>query len=506
MKPQGGFQVDKAKFFKELGYSPMGHQDLFHNSGARFRCAVCGRRTGKTTMVGMDRATELMIPKTLGWIVGPTYDLAAKEFRVMWDALMIDMGLLNDKRVKKNFNRKQGDMYIEMPWGARVECRSATHPESLVGEGLDWVIMSEAAKQTAETWEKYIRPALSDKRGGCDFVTTPEGKNWLYSLWKLGRGQRKEYESWRFPSWVNYEVYPGGYEDDEIQQMLETTIEEWFLQEIAAEFTAVVGRIFGEFGEDDHVLKQPYEFKPEWPNYIAFDWGFTAPLAAIEFQVSPRDEIFVWREHYETNRTLEWHVNELKNRENPEGYHLDMAFGDAADPEAVEYVSQHYVYCMADPESKNWLPGIRQMKHFMKLYHDGISYDANGVPIMKPRYHIDASCENHVNELLGYKTKDTQSAPLNEFKGSGVVDPKVPDHSIDAMRYGLMHLYSVGVQHHLDEVYTPRPNRGVGRNERELIEVRRPNTGSPQQELASVGASGGDTFFNFKRMGSAGRF
>lgn len=422
--------------------------------------------THNTTMAAYDRASELLKPKTLGWIIGPTYDGAAKEFRVMYESLILGMELGRDKRVKSNFNIKQGDMYIEMPWGSRVECRSAAHPEHLVGEGLDWVILSEAAKQSEATWQKYIRPALSDKRGGADFVTTPEGKNWLYKLWLEGRGGKPEYQSWRFPSWVNNEVYPGGYNDPEIQLMKETTIEEWFLQEIAAEFTAVVGRIFGEFAEEDHVLTHKHEFRPEWPNYIAFDWGFANPLAAIEFQVSPRDEIYVWREHYHRYRTLEWHIQTLKERENPPGYHLDLAFGDAADPEAVEYVSQHLVNCMANPESKTWLPGIRVMKRMLKLDHDGISFDDNGIPILRPRYWVDPSCENHIREMTEYKTK--QNVGPNEFTGAGVVSNDSSDHSIDAMRYGLMHLFEVGVRHHLNEVYSA-PTNQLKVEKRELI-------------------------------------
>lgn len=507
-KPTGTYTVNKAQLFKQLGYTPMEHQWAYHNSDARFRCVCCGRRTGKTTMAGHDRVADLLKPKNLGWIVGPTYDMAAKEFRVMWESLIIGFGLGRDKRVKKNFNIKQGDMYIEMPWGSRVEVRSAAHPETLVGEGLNWVIMSEAAKQNEDTWQKYIRPALSDKRGTADFVTTPEGKNWFYKLWLLHKTQ-ENYASWRFPSWVNTEVYPGGEKDDEIQLMRDTTLEEWFLQEIAAEFTAIVGRIFGEFAEEDHVLPKSYEFNPDWPNYIAFDWGFTAPLAAMEFQVSPRDEIFVWREHYVTNRTLEWHVNTLKEREQPPGYRLDGAFGDAADPEAVEYVSQHLVYCQADPDSKLWLPGIRQMKSFLKLSHDGISYDENAVPIMRPRYHVDPSCEEHIGELLGYKTKPGASA--NEFKGVGVVANGVADHSIDAMRYALMHLFSVGVQHHLDEVYP----QWAKNSQRERIDVQMPAEGriernrEPQKQPVGAAPStggGGKTFFSFNSGGPGGRF
>jgi len=483
-----GYSVDKKALFAKLGYEPMPHQWDFHNSKARFRCPVCGRRTGKTTMAAYDRIAELFKPKTLGWIVGPTYDGAAKEFKVMWESLIVDMGLGKEKRVKKNFNIRTGDMYIEMPWGSRVECRSAGHPEHLVGEGLDWVILSEAAKQNQDTWEKYIRPALADRRGGADFPTTPEGKNWLYKLWLEGRGQKPEYQSWRFPSWVNRVVFPEGESDPEIELIKNNTIEEWFLQEIAAEFTAVVGRIFGEFSEEDNVLPKSYEFNPDWPNYIAFDWGFSNPLAAIEFQVSPRDEIYVWREHYHSYRTLEWHVSELKNRIQPEGYRLDAAFGDAADPEAVEYVSQHLVYCQADPDSKVWLSGIRQMKSFLKLRHDGISYDAAGIPIMKPRYWVDSSCINHIDEMSGYKTK--QNVQMNEFTGAGVVASSTADHTIDAMRYALMHLYKVGVQHHLHEA---EPD--WAKFERKKLKVG-PNSGKKRLEVLELGqSSNASTFF-----------
>lgn len=483
--------INKAELFSMLSYEPMEHQKKFHSAAQRFRVAVCGRRAGKTAMAGNDRVANLLVPDSLGWIVGPTYDLGMKEFRVMWDSLIVNGKLGHDKRIKRNFSVKSGDMYIEMPWKSKVEVRSATHPETLVGDGLSWAIISEAAKQDEETWQKYIRPALADKRGTADFVTTPEGKNWVFDMFQKGRTRPKEYVSFRFPSWVNNKVFPGGENDEEIQQLRETTLEEWFLQEIAAEFTAIVGRIFPEFDEEIHILAQPHTFRPDWPNYIAFDWGFTAPLAAMEFQVSPRDEVYVWREHYITNRTLEWHINELKQRENPPGYHLDGAFGDAADPQAVEYVSQHMVYCQADPDSKMWLPGIRLMKQAIKpLQVDTDVYDR---PVMGSRYYVDPSCTNHIDEMLGYRAKKGISP--NEFKGSGVVERNTPDHTIDAMRYALMHLWEVGVQHHLDEVYDIH-NMGTLR---EKITIPTP------EEQALVGAAP-TSFFNFNLDAGGGRF
>lgn len=490
------YKVDKPALFKKVGYRPMPHQNLFHNSKARFRCAVCGRRTGKSTMVARDREASLLTPNKLGWIVAPTYDLGAKEFAVMWQDLIVHMGLRSDKRVKKNFNIKGGDMYIEFPWDSRVEVRSASVPERLVGEGLDWAILAEAAKLGPRVFQKDIRAALSDKRGGADFVTTPEGKNWLYkSVWRRGIKDLPEYnklyESWRFPSWVNREVYPGGYEDPEIQDMLETVLEEWFLQEIAAEFTAVVGKIFGEFDEETHV--RHHEFRPDWPNYMAFDWGYANPLAAVEFQVSPQDTIHVWREHYESFRTLEWHVETIKARPNPDGYRLDGAFGDAADPEAVEYVTKHLVTCQADPDSKLWLTGIRLMKRFLKPEQQSeVDRDDNEVPILTPRYFVDPNCENHIDEMLGYKTKETVTG--DEFKGAGIVASGIPDHTLDAVRYGLMHLYEVGVQDHLADLYPEWAKNDQGLYTRNRLT----NTNGisrdqkPEKDLIS---SGGNTFF-----------
>lgn len=444
--------IDRDKLFRAMQYDPMKHQLAYHaaRDNKRFRTVCAGRRTGKSVMGGNDRCIDLMTPRdsgapSLGWIVGPTYDLGAKEFRAIWQSLMVNMKLIHDKRIKKAFNIKTGDMYIEFPWNTRVEVRSATVQDSLVGEGLNWVIMSEAAKHKKETWERYVRAALSDKRGSADFLSTPEGKNWFYETWKLGQTE-ESYMSWRMPSWVNTKVFPGGAEDEEIQLVKRTTVEEWFLQEYAAEFTAVVGRIFGEFDEELHVID--YKFNPEWPNYMCFDWGFTNPLACIEFQVSPMGKVYVWREHQDVRRTLEWHLDAIKSREQPEGYRLDGIYGDAADPDAVQYVSDNLGFCEADSESKIWAVGIRLMKSFLKL--DQVGFDEYEMPIMEPSYFVDRSCTFHIHELLGYRGKVDGTG--NEFTGASVIPKGVSDHSIDAVRYGMMHVFELQIHHHLDEL------------------------------------------------------
>src|SRR5690606_15921820 len=138
--------INKAAFFQQIGYKPHTKQWLYHNSQARFRLPNCGRRFGKSTMAARDLAAKLFQPGKTFWIVGPTYDLGEKEFRVIWDDLIVRQGLGKDKRVKRSYNKRSGTMFIEFPWSTRVEVRSADHPENLVGEALDWVIMSEIGR------------------------------------------------------------------------------------------------------------------------------------------------------------------------------------------------------------------------------------------------------------------------------------------------------------------------------------------------------------------------
>lgn len=436
--------VDKRAFFRRIGYEPHAGQLLYHNSTARFRLANCGRRFGKSTMAARDLEPKLLIPNQLFWIVGPTYDLGEKEFRYVWQDLIVNQRLGQDKKVKRAYNKKQGNMYIEFPWGTRVEVRSADHPENLVGDALNGVIMSEAAKHKKETWEKYIRPALADYRGFADFPTTPEGFNWIYDLWMYGQDtEMPEYESWRFPSWSNPAVYPDGDKDPEILSMKREMMPEAFSQEIGADFGSFVGKIYPEWDSGAHVTN--VAFNPAWPNYIAFDWGYTNPLAAIEFQVSPSDEVFVWREHYKAYTRVEDHCEELKRREQPEGYHINMCFGDAADPEAVATVSEKLAPCVADPNAKtNWRDGVDLVRSFMERE---AGTDDFGGPIYKPAFHVDFSCTNLIREFNGYK------AP-SSVKGKNVqeIGVRQDDHALDALRYGLVHIFRLGATYHLSDV------------------------------------------------------
>jgi hypothetical protein len=450
--------VSKAKYFAKIGYQPHPKQMLFHHSEARFKIPVCGRRFGKTYMCAKDIEPTLMTPNKRIWICAPTYDLGEKEFRVIWQDMIVKLQLGKERQVKKAFNKKNGDMYIEFPWGTRIEVRSADRPETLVGDGLDHVIMSEAAKHSKETWDRYIRPALADKRGTATFGTTPEGQNWIHDLWQLGRNPLfEEYASWRFPSWDNPNVYPGGRNDPEILLQERTMPYEWFQQEIAADFTSFMGKIYSEWDETVHV--KPCAYNPAWKNYIAFDWGFVNPMAAVEFQVDPMDRVHIWRLHYKAHTRLEIFLEELRSRPQPPGYKINLCFGDAADPEAVATVCAKFGPCIADPKSKdNWREGIDLVKQFLRTQVTGTA-DEYGTPTEEPWLVVDPSCGDIIREFNNYRaaSASTGNKPRNPREDA----QKYDDHALDALRYGLMHIFKLGATMSLSDVIDRRELKQV---------------------------------------------
>jgi hypothetical protein len=484
-------------YFQSVGYVPFREQWSYHNSPARFRVATCGRRFGKSTMAGRDAVPKHMLkPNHLTWIVGPTYDLAEKEFRVIWNDLIIKKKFGKDRRVKKSYNKKQGDMRIQLPWGSSVECRSAEHPDLLVGEALDHVIMSEAAKHKKETWDRFIRPSLADKRGTADFPTTPEGFNWLHELWLLGRDPTlPQYASWKFPSWTNTHIYPDGRQDEEIELLARTMDEEWFMQEIGADFASFVGKIFPDWDEFTHVRAHTYN--PLWKNYIAFDWGYTNPLAAVEFQVSPSDQIFVWRVYYKSYKTIPDVAAEILAQDKPEGYRIDMAFGDPADPEAVVMMSKHLGVSVWAPKSLKqdytWLDGIMLWRQFMKQDRE-IGTDEYGTPEYESSFFVDPRCRPMIKELSNYRSK----APV---KGGNVPElgQKIQDHTIDALRYALICLFKIGANAHLEEDMVSGSNLVVS-DSTHIVEVAK--------ELVSPGglAIPDEIDINMFGSGSSGTF
>lgn len=384
---------------------------------------------------------KMFIPDSYNWIVGPTYKLGEKEFRVVLDDFK-KLGLL--KHCRSSNSPKQGDMSIRTPWGSVLEVVSAEKPDSLLGEGLSHAIMSEAARHSRAIWEQYIEPALSDLKGSCDFPSTPVGYNWYHGLWMFGQEDGpnfKDYRSWNFPTWENVVRYPGGLKDAELIRIRATVSKKYFDQEYGANFTSFSGAIYDEFEERIHVRK--HEFNPHWSNFLAFDYGFANPFVCLDIQVAPNDDVYVWREYYERYKSTYEHGQILKLRENPENYNVAGMWGDPRG--ANEAATLALMLGWVAQEDVAWKHGVEAIKRMLKPGNDGF-----------PKIYIDPSCTNLIRQMQQLHVKEqtrAQKLDLQEFNADGNIQHKVDDHAADALRYFIGPYFVNGAGSHLEDIY-----------------------------------------------------
>src|SRR5262245_35491371 len=196
-------QLNKDALFAQLGYTPHEGQLLVHRSKAKRRILACGSRWGKSVCAAMEAIAFALEPRkrTMIWVVAPTMDLSDKVFR--------EIVLLAAEHLKHRLvDLKQHDKRIGLRnlGGGLSEIRGKTadNPVSLLGEGLDFVIVDEAARMKPAIWHSFLAQRLIDKDGSALLISTPKGKGWLHAMWKRGQpGGDPGYESWNAPSWQN---------------------------------------------------------------------------------------------------------------------------------------------------------------------------------------------------------------------------------------------------------------------------------------------------------------
>jgi hypothetical protein len=303
----------KDLYYKETGYVPHPGQLTIHNDRSRFKVVSNGRRWGKTYLGAKEvepcafvESRAITGGPQLGWIVGPQYTDTEKEYRIVYDQFR-KLGIDKDA-IKFVNNPDNGALHMKTDWGFELVGKSAKHPETLVGEGLDFVLMVEAGRHRRRTWGQYIRPALSDKRGWALFTGVPEGKSehsLLYALWQRGQSTRfPSWASWRMPSWTNTIIFPGGRQDSEILEAESDLTDDEFRRQYGAEFVEHAGAVMSEW--DDELHLRDLEYNPDWPLYGAVDYGFTNPFVWLWVQVDTWGGVHVIGERrWERMDTLE---------------------------------------------------------------------------------------------------------------------------------------------------------------------------------------------------------
>ena len=225
-------------------------QYIINSCDSRFRVVSAGRRFGKTRLAVLECLAVANEGKRAWWI-SPTYKMS----NVGWRPLRQMASRIPGAVIRK------AEREVVIPGGGLVAVRSADNPDALRGEGLDFVVMDEAAYIMPEAWIEAIRPALSDRLGRALFISTPRGRNWFWDIHRKG-GAEPDWSSFTYPTSAN-PFMPKG----EIEAARAELPEIIFRQEYLAEFVDSEGMVFRRV--HDAAILQPLEQPLEGHQYSA---------------------------------------------------------------------------------------------------------------------------------------------------------------------------------------------------------------------------------------------
>lgn len=388
------------------------------------------------------------------WVVGPEYTDSEKEFRVLWNEL-VKLGVPFDRPGSYN-DPIGGSLHLSLWNGTfQVHGKSAKHPETLVGEGLTGVVLAEAAKLKHRVWTKFIRPMLADYHGWALMTSTPEGKNWFYEGWQAGQDPNMlEWASWRMPSWLNPFVYRlptstsdvhyvqqlmtqvidnrrhtaaelvgmyGLTVDSEVISLLDDLTDDAFNQEIGADFTEFVGRVFKEFDEEVHV--QDLEFNPRWLTVGASDYGFTNPNVWLLIQVGPWGEVHVLDEVYERGLTSDEFAEEIVRRDlAPFG--LTTFYPDPEDPGSTKTLEKVLRVRASGGTGGELYDRLQHIREALRPVPRHLDPDH---PEKQPTLVINRRCINTIREMQDYRYPDTKEEAGNTHEKPLKKDDHTPE-------------------------------------------------------------------------------
>lgn len=424
------------------------NQRKIHEDKHRFRVVVCGRRFGKTTLAVNELiANAILSPGSINWYVAPTYRQAKQ---IAWH-------LLQDYLPKELIKRKhETELVIDLdqrlltgdPAGpvSKIELKGADNPNTLRGVRIDMLVMDEVAfmRDFDKIWNNILRQPLMDSRGRAIFISTPSGFNHFHVLAKKGdhKGEiegeplepvevDKEYCTFRFTSYDNPHISP-----EEIDSLREEIPEEAFDQEILARFTTFVGRVYKDFDRRYHVI-EPFEIPPTWDIYRGLDIGHNNPTACLFIAVDNDDNWYIFDEHYESRKTIEYHAGRINAKST--NLRVIATYIDPSASQWVDELARYGVYVTpANKEvrssTQSWVrAGIAKIQEKLRR-RPGRKVEWRTEPEGgEPGLFVFKTCRNTIREFETYrwKKRPPQSASLNEPE-----EPeKSNDHAMDALRY-----------------------------------------------------------------------
>lgn len=402
--------VDSQKWswFKYINWKPIVPQILCHQNIARNRYAKSGRRGGKTEWTAHEASAYMIAGPYRVWLVGQSYDLVSKEWRVILNDLK---NYANPHRITDFRDSKDsGHMFVRLSNGAEVEGKSVGSRDRnpIVGDEIDLLILCEGARiqnlgGDDGIWETELRGNLSSRLGDMIVPTTPAGKDiWLYPRYNAAE-QGESKDSFAI-TWPAYENVDGFLED--VNELKRTLSPRAFQQEVLGLFVSWAGSIWLQdcrFNPDKHVVEVDYEIPNWWTRIEIIDPGFSAPLFWLAAVVNDVGDLIIVDEFEENNLLTSEVVSKIREQR-------ERMYGDNVPERIPIYI---------DPEDSRFRAELREYNDIFPLManNDVIKgFSSGAIRFGADKMFVNSKCKRTIECLENHEWEDRVDGKGNQIQ------------------------------------------------------------------------------------------
>lgn len=243
------------------------------DDGQRFVLLRAGRKFRKTSLI-ISRLIEGALETGLTYPYIAPSKVQAKN--IVWDD---HIQRILDHFKAQGVPYKTNEVELSVVFGegqGKIQLFGVENKEALRGIS-NWggVGCDEYDDWAEDIWPLIIRPNLLTHRGWAIVAGTPKGKRGMYRM-----GQNSQFKEFHYTSYDNPDLSP-----EELSELVEEYKgygEDYYNQEIMAEYVKPVGVVYKEFNEEKQVKE--FDYDPNLPLHCTWDFGVNDPTAIIWLQ------------------------------------------------------------------------------------------------------------------------------------------------------------------------------------------------------------------------------
>lgn len=393
-------------------------QDLALFSEKRITLCSTGIQWGKTT-VGAAKM-KMWVHERSG--PGCNYILTAPDYKILKQASLPELL----KVMHGCGEYKAADAVFECYSGAKIHCRTATNPDSIVGiTNVYGIWADEAGKYPYYFWVN-IQGRAAFKQAPICLTTSLYSFNWVCKelIAESEKGLRDDVHICQAESLEN-PFFPR----EEYEKQKKRLSPARFAMMYGGRPAKREGLVYDEWGDETNII-EPYALPEDVKVYAGIDWGFTQPFACIVVAKIGTRFIIV-SELFQTRMTIDDIIDQLKPLARI--WNIQRFYAGPDQPASIQLLSKAGLAC--SPAENSVKAGIDTTYQLIKDRRLSMFRD---------------QAPNLADELESYHWPDPKDLkPDQDDKDPNPV--KQDDHAVDALRYVM-----VSIGRRRDDVLTPK--------------------------------------------------